>query len=883
MKHMRILYTVLLALLCMGSMQAQTVEDGEAFYIYRNDGDFDGFFFDQVQEMRYSKIGLDSIEHDNYVVQEVVTADSIYRIPLAAIDSIGFVQPEIRFAPNVRQLDILDLTKYITKVKDWDLWFSKELPMELVPKVGEILIAATGPFAENGFGAKVRDVIYYSDSYKVICEKITEQTPIFDQYISVEEVTSNPVTGQVRRRVAGYDQIRRAGGYASGTLIDFSLNGHFSVIPDNAGVYFGVDVNSGLKVKLLSMNQIQGTHYFFKVMLAEEYSVAAGMSFAIRGSGSKTLADVTGMRPNILFPAAAPIFSIHPVPDLALAWSGEFKTAVTFPGKSGSLRQTFIIDSDSPEPIRYQGNESVVDDQPTNIFKDSSGDLQFNGSLGVGIKSEIGIFTASWLEEIFDLGISTDVFVGPKLEGQVNINLNGLNSSDGPYLLKDSHFTFSPLVADYNTYGKVNFILGGEPWKYTFLEGSFKLLPALDMYLLPKLDLKTVEYNKDVERIDASMETDMRMVFWPSEIGFCLLDQTKQNMLSSAYGTSLGFGDFAPPSIQSSFSTKGLPVGTYYVAPILNMFGRERPVRSLAKQVDIPPYLEFSQDSINAEKGDKEYIIPFKTTFTNVEAFNIYNWMKVEILEFDPELHTGKLKVTVEKNGELYDRAGGAYIEGTYDKGPFYRQQFVVPVRQKYGAVVTKVRVGAGFYSEGEVNSDATSITLFPAIDVTPSREGDIITISASKFFPDTDYATGYAQTGTNASFTYTSEVSFSLVVDLKNDKIASGSVTFAGNGNYDYYKHHDPPYYDKISRYNGTTNASATFENVPGRGRQCLSDGSTFIEYYGGTFTSASGSKHLHWYYQDPYDGKVTTTDENVTIKEGATVSVYLFYEYQE
>ena len=44
-----------IGLLLIGSLaQAQ-----EAFYIYRNDGDFNGFFYDEVVEMRQSKIGVD--------------------------------------------------------------------------------------------------------------------------------------------------------------------------------------------------------------------------------------------------------------------------------------------------------------------------------------------------------------------------------------------------------------------------------------------------------------------------------------------------------------------------------------------------------------------------------------------------------------------------------------------------------------------------------------------------------------------------------------------------------------------------------------------------------------------------------------------------------
>ena len=76
----------------------------EAFYVYRNDGDFNGFFFDQVVRMECTKVDLEGVTHDDYVMQEIETADSIYRIPLASIDSIGFYQPEIILNPNLRNM-----------------------------------------------------------------------------------------------------------------------------------------------------------------------------------------------------------------------------------------------------------------------------------------------------------------------------------------------------------------------------------------------------------------------------------------------------------------------------------------------------------------------------------------------------------------------------------------------------------------------------------------------------------------------------------------------------------------------------------------------------------------------------------------------------------
>ena len=111
----------------------------ETFYIYRNDGQFNAFFNDEVDSIIYSKIALDSTLCDDYVVQEVYTADSLYRIPLAAIDSVGFVKPETILNKNVVKLED-GLYDYLIKVNGMTLTFSSDLPKKLYPRKGDILI-----------------------------------------------------------------------------------------------------------------------------------------------------------------------------------------------------------------------------------------------------------------------------------------------------------------------------------------------------------------------------------------------------------------------------------------------------------------------------------------------------------------------------------------------------------------------------------------------------------------------------------------------------------------------------------------------------------------------------------------------------------------------
>ena len=48
----KLLVSLVLIVLAPLTSQAQGVND--AFYIYQNDGHFNGFFFDEVKEIRYS-------------------------------------------------------------------------------------------------------------------------------------------------------------------------------------------------------------------------------------------------------------------------------------------------------------------------------------------------------------------------------------------------------------------------------------------------------------------------------------------------------------------------------------------------------------------------------------------------------------------------------------------------------------------------------------------------------------------------------------------------------------------------------------------------------------------------------------------------------------
>ena len=83
----RRLYLIILLAAVAFSGMAQNI--GEAFYIYRNDGQFNAFFRDEVQSIEYSYEDAEGNSYDEIVTQIVTTADSIYKIPIASIPHIG--------------------------------------------------------------------------------------------------------------------------------------------------------------------------------------------------------------------------------------------------------------------------------------------------------------------------------------------------------------------------------------------------------------------------------------------------------------------------------------------------------------------------------------------------------------------------------------------------------------------------------------------------------------------------------------------------------------------------------------------------------------------------------------------------------------------------
>jgi hypothetical protein len=174
-------YFLLLVAIALSS-NAQTV--GEAFYIYRNDGQFNAFFRDEVDSIAYSNYDADSVYYDDVVTQLIYTQDSLYRIPLAVIDSVGFVQPETIYKKGVTHL-AGKLFDYLISENDMTLNFNVSLPANLIPKVGDDLVCME--LTEKlpyGFAGKVRQVTKGASEISVLCDSV-ELTDVVERFYGV--------------------------------------------------------------------------------------------------------------------------------------------------------------------------------------------------------------------------------------------------------------------------------------------------------------------------------------------------------------------------------------------------------------------------------------------------------------------------------------------------------------------------------------------------------------------------------------------------------------------------------------------------------------------------------------------------------------------------
>ena len=174
---MKRLMLVVFALSCFFYAKAQ-----EAIYVYRNDGLFNAFYQNEVDSITTSKFDENGNESTDFQSQVVWTQDSVYYIPLAAIDSVSLCAPEKKYAPGVKMMD--SLIPYITEVDGMSFRVSSNTPSILLPQKGDILLYENydNELYPYGFAGRVKETgsLFVCDS--IVLDDIYEQLICFGEY-----------------------------------------------------------------------------------------------------------------------------------------------------------------------------------------------------------------------------------------------------------------------------------------------------------------------------------------------------------------------------------------------------------------------------------------------------------------------------------------------------------------------------------------------------------------------------------------------------------------------------------------------------------------------------------------------------------------------------
>lgn len=254
------LLTLLLTVFSVQPVQAQAVQD--ALYIFRNDGKFDAFFYGDIKRIEYSKIDTLGVEQPDYVVQEIYALDTLYRIPISAIDSVAFVTPETKIKDDVFCPD-KSIADYIT-ASDSVVWIrlATNTPVSLIPKVGDkLFIEESSKYLPNGFVGLVTKIDNGSNGYTITTGDL-ELVDIFDRLVAKAAASTMPAKSRTRL-IDGTEM-----NYTTEAPIDiineegkFSLTGSYTIGKYGPLEITG-DVTGEAKYKLKSQMEIRAILFF---------------------------------------------------------------------------------------------------------------------------------------------------------------------------------------------------------------------------------------------------------------------------------------------------------------------------------------------------------------------------------------------------------------------------------------------------------------------------------------------------------------------------------------------------------------------------------------------------------------------------------------------
>lgn len=546
MKH-RLGLILLFAAVTLAGM-AQTI--GEAFYIYRNDGQFNAFFRDEILSIEYSNYDADSVYYDEIVTQVVNTADSVYKIPLAAIDSVAFVQPETIVSDDVFPLTA-EHSPYISDADTLKFSMLSSTPDALRPKVGNIVVAAADCDAfAHGIIARVEQITNDGSYYRYECSKAYLED-VFEQLVAY-------TNGRVEETGVGYrDAMRRVS--FSETLWNQNWTG--TITGGGTTTVFGVGDRATATVTVC---KTLTTPFFFQLQLQNQLTTSIDFTAESTASIYKEMQiGKTITAGKITIPYTFGLLWLEPKLSLygyfdekgkvELKYGGHFNRtdfiSFTYTQRQWTFTHTPTTDAGTDvAQLSMEGSAEIgLKPQIDFSLNGQQAGFGFNGRLG--LKENINfVFDMTHLKDGGLYDAMRDSYCRTTIPWSINVHANanifsrydGSQSEDGPATF--SH-TFAP--REEPRWGEDRYIFP----LFSNVEGK-------------------LQDGQAVAKANVS-----RTTLLPVQVGFSLIDQDR-NIVSTAYDSrSYGVGNtFNSYSCELSGMESS---GKYTVRPSVKLFGQD--------------------------------------------------------------------------------------------------------------------------------------------------------------------------------------------------------------------------------------------------------------------------------------------------------------------
>lgn len=284
----KIILTLTLLLSVIAGAFAQ---DNNAVYVYRNDGEINAFLKADIESIEFSNYDIDSLYHKDLQTQVVYTSDSIYKIPLAVIDSVSFVTP-----PTILNGGVVDISNslwdYVVESNELSFTLRSDIPSHLIPTEGTKLVYMTmDEKFPAGFAGEVSNVSNSASGYIVSCKRVKLED-VFETYYNVtslygyaEENNSKEANKQLRRveSFANREFKLRTFSWSKSTELSRKISDKDVAI--KGGTELGISVTPQFHViSTLIINKETGTYFSAcitgDISLEEHISVYGGIEWA---------------------------------------------------------------------------------------------------------------------------------------------------------------------------------------------------------------------------------------------------------------------------------------------------------------------------------------------------------------------------------------------------------------------------------------------------------------------------------------------------------------------------------------------------------------------------------------------------------------------------